>query len=53
MNKLLSNTTHDNTIQATVHLLQQPRLALICEGSSVRALGQQVLVSVFEGLGVL
>ena len=30
-------------------LLQQPRLALIGEGSSVRALGQQVLVSVLEG----
>ena len=29
--------------------LQQPRLTLIGEGSSVRALGQQVLVSVLEG----
>ena len=29
--------------------VQQPRLALIGEGSSVCALGQQVLVSVLEG----
>ena len=29
--------------------MQQPRLALIGEGSSARAIGQQVLVSVLEG----
>ena len=32
-----------------LHPLQEPRLAVIDEGSSVRALGQQVWVSVLEG----
>ena len=34
-------------------LMQQPRLALFGEEQSERALGQQVLVFVLEGLGVL
>ena len=65
VNNLEKNLRHDNERQAgndvtlsfdnwilileIKHCVQQPRLALIGEGSSVLALGQQVLVSVLEG----
>ena len=51
MMAIKETTTQVIHLQALISKLgvQQPRLALIGEGSSVRALGQQVLVSVLEG----